>query len=99
MLKRIENGCYFSQMISSPLFKQTFQLFTIMVKYNCGRGKIIKKTTTNVQKISDRLFTRHCVHHYKVQFIRGVPGVNVTLGKANRRFDPTRTGPGTAPPR
>ena len=29
----------------------------------------------------------------------GVPGVTGTLGKANSHFDPTQTGPGTAPPR
>ena len=28
----------------------------------------------------------------------GVPGVTGTLGKANSHFDPTQTGPGTAPP-
>ena len=28
-----------------------------------------------------------------------VPGVTGTLGKANSHFDPTQTGPGTAPPR
>ena len=29
----------------------------------------------------------------------GVPGITGTLGKANSHFDPTQTGPGTAPPR
>ena len=67
MLKRIENSCYCSQMTSPPPLKQAFQLFTTIVKCNSGLAKQTVKTTTNRQKIIDRLFNRHCVHHYKVQ--------------------------------
>ena len=35
----------------------------------------------------------------KMVSVRGVPGVNETLGKVKSHFDLTQTGSGTAPPR
>ena len=39
------------------------------------------------------------LHGEKMVWVRGVPGVTGTLGKANSHFDPTQMGLGTASPR
>ena len=38
-------------------------------------------------------------HGERIVYVRGVPGVAGTLGKANSHFDPTQMGSGTVSPR
>ena len=68
------------------------------------RKKNEKKGAGEVRKQSTNLREAACCsrsegqHSEKIVCVRRVPGMAVTLGKANIHFDPTQTGLGTAPP-
>ena len=63
-----------------------------------GAGKTKKrKQATDLKKLCAALLQSFRGQHSEK--MKGSARVTGTLGKANSHFDPTQTGPGTAPPR